>query len=183
MARVFWALLSVLIVITATGCGNFKSQTKIVRAADSASEAVELGDTGRVDNFAVTVIGVRATNARDGVVKDVPIRVPDPAEGYVYILINVSVENVGDEFEVISSRQQINLFDGDHKTQKWSLVPISKGAIDGRIDPGRERHGELVWEVREDASDLKLVFGETVFAIGDASGFRPGSSEQAALTG
>ena len=87
------------------------------------------------------------------------------------------MENIGGKEVLISSRMQISLLDSDGEIQDWAFFPTLRGSIDGRIDPGRERKGELAWVVDDDADGLMMVFGGTAFVLGDVSGNRSGSPE------
>ena len=103
------------------------------------------------------------------------VRAPVLPDGNIYLLVDVTLENIGDETEFVSSRMLMNLFDSNGQTQQWTQFPDSRGTIDGKIPPGQERQGELVWEVREGSVGLKLVFDKTAFSIGAIKKVEPAS--------
>ncbi len=133
---------------------------------------VSIGESVTIGNLIMSVSGARASDGRD---RD--IRVPAPPDGYVYMLVTVDMQNIGDSSEDVSSRMRMNLLNADGQPQEWTLFPASAGSIDGRIGPGSTRSGELTWKVLENAKGLKLVFGDVAFFIGDASGYLPGSPD------
>ena len=162
-----------------TGCGNFVARGDIdvgVQAfrdyMPDVSQEIPIGEATMFDDLAVTVVGVRATDGRDNGGRHHPI----PA-GHLYLLVNVLMENQGDRQEDVSTRMNFGLFDSMGKSQEWAFYPGATGSIDGRIDPGQERTGELAWKVAENAKGLKLVYGHVAFSIGEASGYRPGSPD------
>ena len=153
-------------------CGETPTHEEIVKGAagHTASNAqfleslqsFDVGERATMDKFAMTVNSVRTTDGRNS-----SVRAPVLPDGNVYLLVDVTLENISDEAEFVSSRMLMNLFDSDGKTQQWTQFPDSRGTIDGKIPPGQERHGELVWEVHEGSVGLKLVFYETAFAVGE----------------
>lgn len=166
-------LTAILMAVGLTvACGEVLTHEEILKAAAGRAtsnvqfleslQAFSLGETATMDKFAMTVNSVRISDGRNSIV-----RAPVLPDGTLYFLVNVTLENISDKTEFVSSRMLINLFDSDGQTQQWTLFPDSRGSIDGRIPSGQERHGELVWEVREGAVGLKLVFDKTAFAVGD----------------
>lgn len=136
--------------------------------APEINTEVSIGETARTGSLAMSVTSARATDGRDS-----NLRVPAPPRGYVYLLVNVTLDNLGDEAEHMSSRMRISLLDSESRTQEWALFPAAAGSIDGRIGPGQQRVGELTWRVPENAEGLKMVFGDAAFSIGNASGYWP----------
>ena len=175
------ALVMVVLMIT-TACGNFLlrsndeevvSGVELVRQRKAKiSETVSIGEVATIRDLKVSVTDVRLTDGRNQ-----RIQAPPPAVGQIYLLARVVMENAGQEKVFIASRMQISLVNSDGETQEWAFFPTLKGSIDGRIDPGRERMGELAWVVDDDADGLMMLFGGTAFVLGDVSGYRSGSPE------
>ena len=141
------------------------------RKADINSE-VSIGEVAEIQGLKVSVSSVRATDGKSGRIAAAAL----PA-GQTYILADVSMENVGSEEAYVSSRMQISLLNSAGETQEWAFFPALTGSIDGRIDPGRDRKGELAWVVDDDADGLMMTFGGTAFVLGDVSGYRSGSPD------
>lgn len=165
-------LTAILVAVGLTvACGETATHEEIVKGAagHTASnaqflkglQAFSLGEKAVMDKFAMTVNSVRTTDGRNS-----NVRAPVLPNGNLYFLVNVTLENIGDKTEFVSSRMLINLFDSDGKTQQWTLFPDSRGTIDGKIPSGQERQGDLVWEVSAESTGLKLVFDKTAFDVG-----------------
>ena len=173
LLRVIGVTAILAVVGLTSACGGTPTHEDIVKGAagHTASnaqfleglQAFSLGEKATMDKLAMTVNSVRSTDGRNS-----SVRAPVLPDGNLYFLVNVTLENIGDETEFVSSRMLINLFDSDGNTQKWTLLPDSRGTIDGKIPPGQERQGELVWEVHRDSVGLKLVFDKTAFDVGAA---------------
>ena len=171
-----------VVLLTTTACGSFLlryDDDDIISGVDhirqwktTITNEVSMGEVAEIRDLKVSVIAVRVTDGRNE-----RIPAPAPSAGKIYLLAEVLMENVGGKRAFISSRMQISLLDSDGKTQEWAFFPTTKGSVDGRIDPGRERKGELAWVVDDDADGLMMVFGGTAFVLGDVSGDRPGSPE------
>ncbi|MCH8062566.1 MAG: DUF4352 domain-containing protein [Chloroflexi bacterium] len=172
--------MAVLLITTACGSFLFRSgDEEIVSGVDlirqlraDINNEVSIGEVAEIRDLKVSVTAVRLTDGRNE-----RISAPPPSVGQIYLLAEVLMENVGSKQALISSRMQISLVDSDGETQDWAFFPTLKGSIDGRIDPGRERMGELAWVVDDDADGLMMVFGGTAFVLGDVSGNRSGSPE------
>jgi hypothetical protein len=152
----------------AAACGSIITppETAGKSAGHAAVEVFKAGERAVAGNLAMTV---KEAHISDG--RDTELSVPPPEDGNIYLLVDVSLENLGPETEFVASRMQVVLYDSTGRTQQWALFPASKGSIDGGLEPGQSRDGQLAWEISEDARDLKLVFGHVTFAIGDASDY------------
>ena len=164
-----------VVLLVTTACGNFllrSGDEEIISGVELIRQRradinfkVSIGEVAKIRDLKVSVTDVRLTDGRNE-----RIPAPPPSVGQIYLVANVVMENV-------ASRMQINLLDSDGEIQDWAFFPTLKGSIDGRIDPGRERMGELAWVVDDDANGLMMVYGGTAFVLGDVSGNRPGSPE------
>ncbi len=171
-----------VVLVMTTACGSFLARSgdddtvsgvDLIRQRKTIiNNEVSIGEVAEIRDLKVSVVSVRVTDGRNE-----RVAAPVPSAGQIYLLAEVLMENVGQKRAFISSRMQIGLLDSDGETQEWAFFPTLKGSIDGRIDPGRERKGELAWVVDDDADGLMMVFGGTAFVLGDVSGDRPGSPE------
>ena len=171
-----------VVLLVTTACGNFllrSGDEEIISGVELIRQRradinfkVSIGEVAKIRDLKVSVTDVRLTDGRNE-----RIPAPPPSVGQIYLVANVVMENVGQAKVSVASRMQINLLDSDGEIQDWAFFPTLKGSIDGRIDPGRERMGELAWVVDDDADGLMMVYGGTAFVLGDVSGNRPGSPE------
>ncbi|OUM87931.1 MAG: hypothetical protein BAA01_10830 [Bacillus thermozeamaize] len=91
-----------------------------------------------------------------------------PQQGHVYKMVDVTLENVGNESDVISSLMMFSLSDADGYKYNVTIGPETKGSLDGELQPGRKMRGELTFEVPKDAKGLELLFEPNVFGFGQA---------------
>lgn len=84
-----------------------------------------------------------------------------PEDGNQYIVVNVTIKNIGEESEYLSPYSFTLLDDGLAKTSTY--VPVSDELEAGDLAPGATTTGNLVYEVSEDANNLKLQYDVTVF--------------------
>jgi len=126
-----------------------ESQTK--------TETYEIGDSIKAGNLIFTVNSTRIDEGGDFI---------KPKDGYIYYIIDVTVENTGDKSESVSSLMMFKLFDSDGYNYNITIGPETKGSVDGEISSGRKLRGELVFEIPEDAEGLELEIDPSLFGSG-----------------
>lgn len=84
-----------------------------------------------------------------------------PEDGNEYIVLNVTVKNVGDENEYVSP-YSFTVNDNGIAVD-GALVPVDSELESGDLSPGASTTGNIVYEVTKDASNLKLQHEVTVF--------------------
>ncbi len=86
-----------------------------------------------------------------------------PKDGHLYVIPDITIENVSNETINISSMMQFTLMDGDGYELDQSIMSDTKGSLDGQIAPGRKIRGEIAWEVPINTTGLELIFIDDVF--------------------
>lgn len=124
----------------------------------SEQRAFMVGDTVKVADLQFTITGTRRSTG-SGFIK--------PEAGYEYLLIDVLVENVGDQTETISSLAMFSLYDNDGYKCDLALTDEAVGSADGTIIAGKHIRGELSYEVPLDSS-CELQIDPTVFGLSGA---------------
>ncbi len=124
--------------------------------------------TQTTGEYKITVHGVRFTPGEGWWTAD---------EGNIYLLVDVTVENVGDEPVTVSSLMQFAVQDSEGYTYDITLYPEAKGKVDGEIGVGRKLRGELAFEIPSDASGLELIFTPNLFMTGQQVIFDLGDAE------
>lgn len=163
----FTSTFSVLTIslLTLVGCG--KNQTSTTQdtatpaAATKASPAAQdqqalqnpskllaIGETVVLGKYKFTVNSVR--NA-------VGDSVSKPQKGQKYLIVNATVENLGQKKAAISSILLFTLTDSTNKKYKRVITTETKGSLDANLDPGKKLQGEISFEVPQDAKDLLLI--------------------------
>lgn len=105
---------------------------------DQSPPVFAVGDAIKMGNFVFVVNGVRESAG------DEWIRQRD---GHIYKIVDVTLENVGEQPESISSFLMFALIDKEGYTYNVTFGPETRGRLDGELQPGRKMRGELVFEV------------------------------------
>lgn len=82
-------------------------------------------------------------------------------DGKQYIKVNVTVTNISDEPQYISAYSFSVLENG--MTQTSSYAPVEKELNEGDLNIGASTTGNVIYEVSNEATDLKLQYDMTVF--------------------
>lgn len=161
------ALVSILILFlmlfTFVGCEDIDPE-KVDKPNETPSgtqqpettpktEVFEIGDSVKAGNLVFTVNSVRTDKGSEFI---------KPDEGNIYYIIDVTVENTGDESEIVSSMIMFRLFDSEGYNYSITFGPETKGQLDGEVSPGRKIRGELVFEIPEDSTGLELEIDPTL---------------------
>lgn len=177
----FLMLLVCLLMIVGVGCGETVEPASEPAEPDPApapaqepeeqtqTEVFDIGDRVRMGDLLITVNEVRTSAGSEW---------QTPDDGQVFMCIDITVENDGDEPAHISSLLQFDLVDVEGYSMDHSIYLDARGSVDGEIGAGRRMRGEIAWSVPLDAEGLELVYtaslvssGQAVFRIGDAGDF------------
>lgn len=123
------------------------------KTEEPKTEIFKIGDSVKADNLIFTVNSVRTDEGGDFI---------KPDEGNIYYIIDVTVENTGDESEIVSSMIMFRLSDSEGYNYSITFGPETKGQLDGEVSPGRKIRGELVFEIPEDSTGLELEIDPTL---------------------
>jgi hypothetical protein len=116
----------------------------------SKTETYQVGDSVKFDDLVITVNGIRESDGGDFLA---------PGEGNVYLLVDVTAENTGDEEAALSSMMQTEVVDSEGFSYNVTIVLDAKGSFDGSVGAGRKLRGEIAYEVPKDAS-LEFIFSD-----------------------
>lgn len=156
-------LILILMLLLFTGCDDVEPE-KVDKPNETPSgtqqpettpktEVFEIGDYVKAGNLVFTVNSVRTDKGSEFI---------KPDEGNIYYIIDVTVENTGDESEIVSSMIMFRLFDSEGYNYSITFGPETKGQLDGEVSPGRKIRGELVFEIPEDSTGLELEIDPTL---------------------
>jgi len=129
--------------------GNGEAQTK--------TEIFDIGDSVKAGELVFTVNSTRTDNGND---------VFKPTEGNLFYIVDVTVENTGNESEAVSSLMMFTLFDSEGYNYTVTFGPETRGQVDGEISPGQKLRGELVFEIPENAEGLAIEIDPTLVGSG-----------------
>ncbi|MBH5317090.1 DUF4352 domain-containing protein [Paenibacillus sp. GSMTC-2017] len=163
-------VLSLVLVIALTGCAEANIEpvsknadsttatTATATAAPAASEApkvevYKIGETIKYDNLEITLNDVKDSTGDDFI---------KPAEGNVYKIVDITVENKGDTEEVISSMMHFEMVDDGGYTYNVAITTAVKNQLDGSVGAGRKLSGQIAYEVPTDVKGLELIFKDPI---------------------
>lgn len=122
----------------------------------NAPEVFKVGDTVKFDDLHITLHGITE-------VKEAEFFTPNNDK---YLLVDLTIENVGAESELISTLMQMELVDADSYSYDIALFPDAKGSLDGEVAPGRKIRGEVAFDV-PDSEYYEFIFSNP-FSSGQA---------------
>lgn len=162
-----WIFLLLAVFLVAgllVGCGETTTPERVEsdgsdEAAPVQAEVFAVGETVKMGDLSITVNAVREDSGVDFI---------KPKDGYIYYIVDCTLENHGGESEAISSLMMFSLADNEGYNHTVAIGPETQGSLDGELAPGRKMRGEVAFEIPADAAGLELVFEPNVFGFGQA---------------
>lgn len=136
------------------------SKETVVRAP--SDQPAKIGEALNYHDMIVAVHSVRESEGDDYL---------QPQEGNVLKVLDISVENMGDEELVVSSALSFSLSDDSGEMYMPFVTSDIKQSLDGKLAPGEMLQGEIPYEVSKEVKGLELTFmiplkdGEAVWSI------------------
>jgi hypothetical protein len=112
-----------------------------------------IGSTARVGDAEVTVHGARRSSGGEFL---------SPDAGNVWVIVDATVRNTGDDAYNISSLLQTALRDSTGVEHDITIGADTSGQLDGTIPPGDILRGETAFEVPLTATGLQFVFTQAL---------------------
>lgn len=130
--------------------------TKEIPQSTKTGSEIQLGMPHTTGTLEIVVNSIRFSNGEDFF---------KPDEGNEYLLVDVSIQNNGNEAETISSMLMFDLHDANGYSYSISLgaESLGKGGLSGDVMAGRTLRGELGFEVPIGAIGLELMVNPDVF--------------------
>lgn len=100
-------------------------------------KTLKLGDTARVNDLLITLHSIQTSN--DGK--------SNTPNGDHFLILDVTLENAGNETETVSTILQMFLYDAYSYEYSQTFLEDTTGTLDGDIDPGRKRRGKIAFDV------------------------------------
>ncbi|MBA7606386.1 hypothetical protein ES703_13534 [subsurface metagenome] len=123
------------------------------------TEIFEIGDTIKMGSLQFKVNSVR-TSEGDEFFK--------PDESNVYLFVDITIENISNEEEHISSLLIFKIVDKDGRSYDMAIFADAKGSVDGSLAAGRKMTGELSYEVPKNINEFELEIDPELFGAGIA---------------
>jgi hypothetical protein len=130
-------------------------QSASVQSQIDAKKDFSKGETAKFGDFEVAVKSVTrdytSTNAYT-----------QPSDGNEFVVVNISVKNTTDTTQSLT-KYNLQLTDGSVANDASLVVDVSPAFTGGSIVAGGTAEGNIVFEVKKGASDLKLLYETTVY--------------------
>lgn len=157
MKRYLALTMAILLLFIFSGCsgnkqdkaGNGGNNLKKWNNNNIDEMEFEAGDTFEIDNLKFTVNGVKISEG------DEEWNVP--SEGNRFAYIDITIENIGDKDETISSIMIFDLYDMEGYSYNIAFVTDAKGRLDGDLAPGKKMSGEIVYQVPKEVNEFELL--------------------------
>ena len=145
---------------TSTVAEEHEIQTKTPK-----TQIFNIGDTATDDEQKITVNNVRFTKNINELNNE--FLIAKSQSGKQYVIIDITVENLlQDQTQAISTLGLTSVIDQDgyeYTLDFEGLVALDKSFKDGEILPGMKKRGEVVYNVPDDATDLKFRYKFDLF--------------------
>lgn len=165
-------LLTVIVIIfaflLALGSSNSESSkpTKVESSDEKTTEAkseqqetFKVGETVKMGDLEFTVNGIRTDKGGDW---------NKPEEGNVFLIIDATIKNTGQDSSALSSLIMFKLYDSEFYEKDMSIFADTKGSLNGELGAGRTMRGEIAFEVGKDETEWEFIFEPNVFGFGQA---------------
>lgn len=167
-----WSLIVTVLFVIALSIGGAVVQTaqNAVDQANNESNALinakkdfAKGETAKfADAYEVTITSVQRNYN--------PGQYYTAADGKEYVKLGLSIKNISDESQYVSSFTFNVLDKGVAKSS--SFAPVDNELESGDLEAGATTKGNVVYEVTKGASDLKLVYKTTVSTYDTDRGYQ-----------
>lgn len=122
-------------------------------------ETFKVGETVKMGDLEFTVNGIRSDEGGDFY---------KPEEGNVFLIIDATIKNTGQDSNALSSLIMFKLYDSEFYEKDMSIFADTKGSLDGELGAGRTMRGEIAFEVGKDETEWEFIFEPNVFGFGQA---------------
>jgi hypothetical protein len=173
MKKFLSLILVVLLMVAFIGCSDNTTPEKVGNTdktneqGDTSGEDTQktgeneifkVGDTVKMGDLQFTVNGVRVSEGKTF----------KPDEGNVYLMVDITVENIGSEEESVSSLLMFKLVDKDGMGYDLAISDDQQGQLDGSLAAGRKMKGEITYEVPKTINAFELEIDPSLFGDGIA---------------
>ena len=162
-----WILVFFVLGFVLSGCAGEVRPEKVDSGSEAISEQKEetsyypefsVGDKIKLKDLVFVVHEAK-------VVED-EFFTPDP--GNVFLAVDISVENIGNTPQTISSLGMLDLRDSEGRQYSQTILSGSFGRFGGEVAPGKKLRGTVAFEIPKDVRDLELMIEYSPFHSGQA---------------
>jgi hypothetical protein len=118
-----------------------------------------MGTTVKISNFKFCLNSARFSMDSD---------ISSPKPNMVWLILDCTVTNLGNETETISTMLMFTLRDKEGYSQEQAIFAETKGKLDATISPGQTVRGEIAFEVEQGQAYWEFIFKADVFGTNQA---------------
>lgn len=126
---------------------------------EEAGETFAVGETVKMGDLSFTLNSARWDTGDE-------FMQPEPGEKW--LVLDCTIENLGEDSSSLSSLLMFSLYDEEHYSRDLNIFADAKGSLDGELGPGRTMRGEIAFDVEEGQSKWEFIFEPNVFGFGQA---------------
>jgi hypothetical protein len=108
----------------------------------------KMGDIVEIGNIAVKINSIRVTEKDEWD--------EQTEDGYMYLLVDVSIENIGTQETYIDNYNNFRLVDKDGRSYKAVWPMEAKGKVEGPLGAGRKIAGEMAYGIPPDIKEFEM---------------------------
>jgi uncharacterized protein (UPF0333 family) len=151
-----------ILALTILACGSSTDNVGQATTAPTEAPATQhfhVGDHVRIGkSWNVTVNSIKRSNGQTFIT---------PKAGKTYIVVTLTVNNISEKEQTISSLLNFSLKGADSgKKYEQALAGSDNATLDGKIEAGGKMQGDLTYEVDSTEKAFILAFENEVFSSG-----------------
>lgn len=156
------ALLA-LIVLALIACGEANnntgsSTTTTSQPQQEATQHFKVKQTVKVgDAWQVTVNGAKTSKGSEFL---------KPKSGHIYLLVDVSLKNLSNKEQSVSSALNFTLADSTGVKYNETIVDSDQGQVDGKVEAGGPLKGMIAYEVPTTEHKFTFAFAPDLLSSG-----------------
>lgn len=152
-------VISIFILAGIGGAFNSTEPEVVGTNADTNTEQpttqeFKVGDVIKTGNFNIVVNSVNFSQGDTFMTPDA---------GNQYCLIDITLENISNDTQTVSSMIMFEARDGEGREMPMSLWSGGKSLIGGTLFAGKKMSGAYAVETPKDVAGLELLFNDSVF--------------------
>jgi hypothetical protein len=111
----------------------------------------DMGDTIELGDLVIKVNGIRTAEKEEWAMLE---------EGYIYLLVDISIENTGNKEAYLDTYMNFRLVDRNGRNYKFIWAEEAKGRVEGNLGAGRKIAGELCYGIPSDIKEFEIEISD-----------------------
>lgn len=111
----------------------------------------EIGDIIDVGDLVIEINSIRTAEKEEWDMLE---------EGYIYLFVDISIENTGNQEAYIDTFMNFRLVDKNGRNYKFAWIESAKGSVEGTLGAGRKIAGELSYGIPNDIKEFEIEISD-----------------------